>query len=66
MTVYFAEHDLTLHQGHVLDVLPTLAAGSVARRLMRKSVGIELNAEYCGLIVDRVGQPVFEFGEAVS
>src|SRR6266704_3379033 len=29
MTVYFAEHDVTLHQGHVADVLPTLPAESV-------------------------------------
>lgn len=29
MSVYLADHDVTLHHGHVLDVLPTLAAESV-------------------------------------
>lgn len=29
MAVYFAEHDVTVHHGHVLDVLPTLEAESV-------------------------------------
>src|SRR6266704_4314322 len=29
MTVYFAEHDVLLHQGHVADVLPTLPPESV-------------------------------------
>ncbi len=50
--------------GTVLD--PFAGSGTtlmVARRLMRKSVGIELNAEYCALAVDRIGQPVFDFGE---
>ena len=51
--------------GTVLD--PFAGSGTtlmVARRLLRKSVGIELNEAYCGLIVDRVGQPVFDFGDA--
>jgi len=51
--------------GTILD--PFAGSGTtlmVARRLLRKSVGIELNAAYCGLIVDRIGQPIFDFGEA--
>jgi len=36
----------------------------VSRHLMRKSIGVELNADYCALAVDRIGQPVFDFGEA--
>jgi hypothetical protein len=64
MTVYHAEHDVMLHQGHVADVLPTLPAESVNCRLLRKSIGIELNADYCRLAVDRIGQPIFDFGEA--
>jgi WhiB family redox-sensing transcriptional regulator len=51
--------------GTVLD--PFTGSGTtlmVARRLLRKSVGIELNPAYCELIVDRIGQPIFDFGEA--
>ena len=51
--------------GTVLD--PFTGSGTtlmVARRLLRKSVGIELNPRYCELIVDRIGQPIFDFGEA--
>jgi site-specific DNA-methyltransferase (cytosine-N4-specific) len=51
--------------GLVLD--PFTGSGTtlmVARRLLRKSVGIELNPVYCELIVDRIGQPIFDFGEA--
>jgi DNA modification methylase len=38
----------------------------VARRLLRKSIGIELNPAYCELTVDRIGQPIFDFGEATA
>jgi DNA modification methylase len=51
--------------GTVLD--PFAGSGTtlmVARRLLRNSVGIELNPAYCELIVDRIGQPIFDFGEA--
>jgi len=37
----------------------------VARNLLRNSIGIELNPEYCDLTVDRIGQPVFEVQPAV-
>jgi len=53
--------------GTVLD--PFTGSGTtlmVARRLLRKSIGIELNAAYCELIVDRIGQPIFDFGEATA
>jgi site-specific DNA-methyltransferase (cytosine-N4-specific) len=53
--------------GAVLD--PFTGSGTtlmVARRLLRKSVGIELNSAYCELIVDRIGQPIFDFGEATA
>jgi DNA modification methylase len=53
--------------GTVLD--PFAGSGTtlmVARRLLRKSVGIELNPAYCELIVDRIGQPIFDFGEATA
>jgi DNA modification methylase len=53
--------------GTVLD--PFTGSGTtlmVARRLLRKSVGIELNPAYCELIVDRIGQPIFDFGEATA
>jgi DNA modification methylase len=53
--------------GTVLD--PFAGSGTtlmVARKLLRKSVGIELNPQYCELIVDRVGQPIFDFGEATA
>jgi DNA modification methylase len=36
----------------------------VARRLLRTSVGIELNPAYCELIVDRIGQTPLDFGQA--
>jgi DNA modification methylase len=51
--------------GTVLD--PFAGSGTtlmVARRLLRKSIGIELNPTYCELTVDRIGQPIFDFGEA--
>lgn len=51
--------------GVVLD--PFAGSGTtlmVARQLLRKSIGIELKAEYCELAVGRIGQPVFEFGAA--
>ena len=38
----------------------------VARNLLRKSIGVELNPEYCGLIVDRIGQTPLDFGEATA
>lgn len=50
--------------GTVLD--PFAGAGTtlmVARKLLRNSVGIELNPKYCGLIVDRIGATPFDFGE---
>jgi DNA modification methylase len=51
--------------GTVLD--PFAGSGTalmVARRLLRKSVGIELSAAYCSdHIVDRIGQTPFDFGE---
>jgi DNA modification methylase len=53
--------------GVVLD--PFAGSGTtlmVARKLLRKSVGIELNPVYCELIVDRIGQPIFDFGEATA
>jgi DNA modification methylase len=53
--------------GTILD--PFTGSGTtlmVARRLLRKSVGIELNPAYCELIVDRIGQPIFDFGEATA
>jgi len=53
--------------GAVLD--PFAGSGTtlmVARRLLRKSVGIELNRTYCELIVDRIGQPIFDFGETTA
>jgi site-specific DNA-methyltransferase (cytosine-N4-specific) len=49
--------------GTVLDPFAgSGTVGMVARMLLRKSVLIELKPEYCGLIVDRVGQPIFDFG----
>jgi len=53
--------------GTVLD--PFTGSGTtlmVARRLLRNSIGIELNPAYCELIVDRIGQPIFDFGEGAS
>ena len=53
--------------GTVLD--PFTGSGTtlmVARRLLRNSVGIELNPAYCELAVDRIGQPIFDFGEATA
>jgi len=52
--------------GTVLD--PFAGSGTtlmVARNLLRNSIGIELNPEYCDLTVDRIGQPVFEVQPAV-
>jgi DNA modification methylase len=52
--------------GVVLD--PFAGAGTtllVAKKHNRKSIGIELNAEYCDLIVDRLGQGVLPLAAAV-
>lgn len=52
--------------GVVLD--PFAGSGTtlmVARQLLRKSVGVELNPDYCALIEDRIGATPFDFtGEA--
>lgn len=51
--------------GTVLD--PFAGSGTtlmVARQLARKSVGIELNPSYCDLVVQRIGDEPFDFGEA--
>lgn len=48
--------------GTVLD--PFAGSGTtlmVARQLGSKSVGIELNPDYCAIAVDRIGDPVFDF-----
>ena len=37
----------------------------VARNLLRNSIGIELNPEYCDLTVDRIGQPAFDLQPAM-
>ena len=53
--------------GTVLD--PFAGSGTtlmVARQLMRRSVGIELNPAYCDLVVSRLGQAPLDFTEAVS
>lgn len=53
--------------GTVLD--PFAGSGTtlmVARQLGRKSVGIELNPDYCDITVKRIGDPVFDFSAGAS
>lgn len=40
--------------------------GMVARRLGRRYVGIELNADYIDLSIERLGQPTLNFTEATA
>jgi DNA modification methylase len=50
--------------GTVLD--PFAGAGTTlltARRLLRRSIGIELNPDYCQLAADRLGQAPLDFGQ---
>jgi site-specific DNA-methyltransferase (adenine-specific) len=49
--------------GTVLDpFLGSGTTGDVARKLGRKSVGLELNADYCQLAANRLRQEVLDFG----
>ena len=53
--------------GVVLD--PFAGSGTtlmVAKKLLRRSIGIELSPKSCDLIVERIGQPAFDFGEVTA